>query len=137
MFKKRMVEWMKKSEPILSKIPNDCRASCGRTKTERSGGQKERRVTLFNGSSFLKSGEAPWQLLRKINFGGSEGNPTSLMLRGTSLTPQMWTVSGSNRPPSLCHSDALPNELTAQCYRLCPSEALAQEAILRARSPIL
>lgn len=25
----------------------------------------------------------------------------------------VWTVSGSNRPPSLCHSDALPDELTA------------------------
>jgi len=32
----------KKSELILNKIPNDCRASRGRTKTERSGGQKGR-----------------------------------------------------------------------------------------------
>ena len=35
------VYW-KKSELILSKIPTDCRASHGRTKTERSGGQKGR-----------------------------------------------------------------------------------------------
>ena len=32
----------KKSELILNKIPTDCRASLGRTKTERSGGQKGR-----------------------------------------------------------------------------------------------
>jgi len=31
---------LKKSEPILNKIPTDCRASRGRTETERSGGQK-------------------------------------------------------------------------------------------------
>ena len=31
-----------KSEPILNKIPTDCRPAGGRTKTERSGGQKER-----------------------------------------------------------------------------------------------
>jgi len=30
----------KKSELILNKIPNDCRPQGGRTKTERSGGQK-------------------------------------------------------------------------------------------------
>ncbi len=32
----------KKSELILNKIPTDCRAKRGRTKTERSGGQKGR-----------------------------------------------------------------------------------------------
>ena len=32
----------KKSELILNKIPTDCRASRGRTETERSGGQKGR-----------------------------------------------------------------------------------------------
>ena len=31
-----------KSEPILNKIPTDCRPAGGRTETERSGGQKER-----------------------------------------------------------------------------------------------
>ena len=31
-----------KSEPILNEIPTDCRPAGGRTKTERSGGQKER-----------------------------------------------------------------------------------------------
>ncbi|MFA4827546.1 MAG: hypothetical protein WC596_04870, partial [Candidatus Shapirobacteria bacterium] len=32
----------KKSEFILNKIPTDCRAKLGRTKMERSGGQKGR-----------------------------------------------------------------------------------------------
>jgi len=36
----------------LNKIPNDCRASRGRTKTERSGGQKGRGL---GGRNFLLS----------------------------------------------------------------------------------
>ena len=41
------------SEPFLNKIPNDCRASLGRTKTERSGGQKERGLGCHPHQEFL------------------------------------------------------------------------------------
>jgi hypothetical protein len=45
---------LKKSELVLNKIPTDCRASLGRTKTERSGGTHSKAFGLLRGKQKAK-----------------------------------------------------------------------------------